>query len=55
MVFAEDDQREFVIWKKRNQPGGAIYNLGKKSQVALDMYQNKGMDTEGVKGYSDEN
>lgn len=55
MVFAGDDQREFVIWKKEISLGGAIYNLGKKPRVALDMYQNKGMDVEGMKGYSNEN
>lgn len=50
MVFAEDDQREFVIWKREISLGGVTYNLRKKSQVALELYQHKGMDMQCMKG-----
>lgn len=50
MVFAEDDQRESVIWKKEISLGGVIYNLGKMSQVALELYQDKRMDIQCMKG-----
>lgn len=36
--------------KKEISLGGVIYNLGKKSQVALELYQDKRMDIQCMKG-----